>query len=176
VGGATALGNAGVAAGYEAAAIGKSGFQRFLPWIIGAIILALLWWLLSPKAPAPVPTPVPVAAAPAMAPAAMAALPAKVYFDVGSAAIGADGSKAISAAADAIKKDNLKAAITGYTDKTGDTAKNEELAKNRALAVRDALQGAGVPAGSIEMRPPLFVEAGTFTNDAEARRVEISKL
>ena len=31
-----------------------------------------------------------------------------------------------------IKKDSLKVAITGYTDKTGDVAKNEELAKARA--------------------------------------------
>ena len=102
-------------------------------------------------------------------------LPAKVYFDVGAAAVGADGSKTIAAVADMIKKDNLKVTITGYTDKTGDVAKNEELAKSRAAAVRDALKARGVPEANVEMKPPLFVEAGAGGSDAEARRVEISK-
>jgi hypothetical protein len=74
-----------------------------------------------------------------------------------------------------IKKDNLKVIITGYTDKTGDAAKNEELAKNRAAAVRDALKAGGVPEASIDMKPPLFVEAGAGGSEGEARRVEISK-
>jgi outer membrane protein OmpA-like peptidoglycan-associated protein len=134
--------------------------------------------MMAPKAPAPVaPKAVVTApAAPAPAAAAMAGFPAKVYFDTGSAAVGADGTKVIAAAADAIKKDGLKVALTGYTDKTGDTAKNEELAKSRALAVRDALKGAGVAEASIEMKAPMFVEAGAGASDAEARRVEISKL
>jgi hypothetical protein len=178
-GGAAAAGNAGLAATGAAVAAGKSGLQRWLPWIIGAIILGLLWWMMmAPKAPAPVaPKAVVTApAAPAPAAAAMAGFPAKVYFDTGSAAVGADGTKVIAAAADAIKKDGLKVALTGYTDKTGDTAKNEELAKSRALAVRDALKGAGVAEASIEMKAPMFVEAGAGASDAEARRVEISKL
>jgi outer membrane protein OmpA-like peptidoglycan-associated protein len=102
-------------------------------------------------------------------------LPAKVYFDVGSPAVGADSTKTINAAADLIKKDNLKVTLTGYTDKTGDVAKNEELAKNRAAAVRDALKAAGVPETSVDMKPPMFVETGAGGSDAEARRVEISK-
>ena len=114
--------------------------------------------------------------APAAAPALVAiSLPAKVYFEVGAAAVGADGSKTIAAVADMIKKDNLKVTITGYTDKTGDVAKNEELAKNRAAAVRDALKAAGVAEANVEMKPPLFVETGAGGSDAEARRVEISK-
>jgi hypothetical protein len=95
--------------------------------------------------------------------------------DSGSAAIGADGSKVIVAIADAIKKDSLKASITGYTDKTGDAAKNEALAENRAVAVRDALVAAGVPEASIQMKPPMFVDVGAGTTDAEARRVEITR-
>jgi outer membrane protein OmpA-like peptidoglycan-associated protein len=155
--------------------------MRWLPWIIAAAVLLLLWNMFSGrKAPEPAPMPKPAASAPAAAPAApapaMAAFPAKVYFDVGSAVVGADGAKAIAAAADAAKKDGLKVAITGYTDKTGDTAKNEELAKARAKAVRDALVAAGVAEAGIEMRAPLFVEVGAGGSDAEARRVEISKL
>ncbi len=75
-----------------------------------------------------------------------------------------------------IKKDNTKVAITGYTDKTGDAAKNDALAKDRAAAVRDALKAAGVPEAGMEMKPPLFAEVGAGGSDAEACRVEISKL
>ncbi|MBK6395831.1 MAG: OmpA family protein [Betaproteobacteria bacterium] len=81
----------------------------------------------------------------------------------------------IAAVADLIKKDNLKIAITGYTDKTGDVAKNEELAKARAGAVRDALKAAGVAEANMEMKPPSFVEIGAGGGDAEARRVEVNK-
>ena len=95
--------------------------------------------------------------------------------EVGSAAIGADSSKTIGAAADMIRMDGVKVALTGYTDKTGDVAKNEELAKSRASAVRDALKAAGVAEASVEMKPPMFVETGAGGNDAEARRVEINK-
>ena len=180
-GSAATAGHAGLAAGTAAVAASKSGLQRWLPWIIGAIILGLLWWMMTaPKAPAPVPSKAvataPTPAAPAPAAAAMAGFPAKVYFDTGSATVGADGAKVITGAADAIKKDGLKVALTGYTDKTGDTAKNEELAKSRAVAVRDALKAAGVSEASIEMKAPMFVEAGAGASDAEARRVEISKL
>lgn len=126
-----------------------------------------------PTSPAKTP---PAATAPAAtAPAVAAALPAKVYFDVGSAALGVDAGAIIIKTADAIKAGNLQVAITGYTDKTGDAAKNEELAKNRAMVVRDALKAAGVAEAHIAMKPPLFVEVGAGGNDAEARRVEINK-
>lgn len=112
---------------------------------------------------------------PAPKPAAVAvSLPAKVYFDVGSAVVGAEASKTMAQVADLIKKDNLKIAITGYTDKTGDVAKNEALAKSRALAVREALKAGGVAEANMAMKPPLFVEAGAGGGDAEARRVEIN--
>ena len=171
VDGATAAGSAGMAAGGAVAAADKSGLQRLLPWLIGAAILAVIWWLFSPKTPAPAPASVSAPAAPAVT-----GFSARVYFDTGSAALGADGAKVIVAAAEAIKKDGLRVAITGYTDKTGDTAKNEELAKSRSLAVRNALKDAGVPEVALEMKPPLFVEAGGATSDPEARRVEISSM
>jgi outer membrane protein OmpA-like peptidoglycan-associated protein len=183
--GAAVASGAGVAASTAAAATTatKSGLMRWLPWLIGAAILLALWNMFSAKPTAPPPAPAPKAAAPATAPVAApapapvaAAFPFKAYFDTGSATIGPVANATITAAAEAIKKDNLKVALTGYTDKTGDVAKNEELAKSRALAVRDALKAAGVAEGNIEMRAPIFVEAGAGGADAEARRVEINKL
>ena len=182
--GAAAAGSAAMAAGSAAAAEGKSAFQRFLPWLIGLLVLFLLWWFLWPKTPAPAPAPAPKAAAPAEAPApsmatpAFAGFPVKVFFETGSATLGPEATTVINATADAIKKDNLKVTLTGYTDKTGDTAKNEELAKNRAVAVRDALKTAGVPEASIDMKPPLLVEvAGVAAAvSPDARRVEINKM
>jgi hypothetical protein len=178
---AAARAGAAVATGAGAAAAStKSGVMRWLPWLIAAGVLLLLWNMFSGRKPAtPAPAPAPAVTAPAPAPAAPAPMasgfPYKVYFDTGSAALGADASRAIAAAAESIKKDGTKVALTGYTDKTGDTAKNEELAKARAKAVRDALMAAGVAEAGIEMRPPLFVEVGAGISDAEARRVEISK-
>ena len=177
-GGTATAGSAAMTASGAAATAGATGLAKWWPWLLGIVIVGLLWWLFAPKTPAPAPAPAPAAttSAPPSAPATAAAtFPAKVYFESGSAAIGADGTKVIASIADAVKKDSLKTSITGYTDKTGDAAKNEALAKSRALAVRDALTAAGVPETSIQMKPPLFVEAGTGTTDAEGRRVEITK-
>jgi outer membrane protein OmpA-like peptidoglycan-associated protein len=179
--GAAVASGAGAAASTAAAATAatKSGFMRWLPWLIGVAVLLFLWNMFSGKpAPTPAPAPAPKAAAPAPAPmpaAVAVSLPAKVYFDIGSAVVGADGGKTIAAVGDMIKKDNLKVAITGYTDKTGDAAKNEELAKARAGAVRDTLKAAGVAEANMEMKPPFFVEVGAGGSDAEARRVEINR-
>ena len=102
-------------------------------------------------------------------------MPAKVYLDIGAATAGAEGSKAIAALAESIKKDDLKVRITGYTDKSGDPATNEALAKRRAAGVRDALKAAGVAEANMEMKPPMIVEVGAATSDTEARRVEIAR-
>jgi len=176
---ATRAGAAVVGGTAAATTATKSGLMRWLPWVIGAAVLLFLWNLLTGNStPAPTPAAAVSVPAPTAAPApAMAAvsLLAKIYFDVGAATIGADGSKTLGAAADMIKKDGLKVSLTGYTDKTGDVAKNEELAKSRASAVRDALKAAGVAEANMEMKPPIFVEVGATGGDAEARRVEINK-
>jgi outer membrane protein OmpA-like peptidoglycan-associated protein len=127
-------------------------------------------------APTTAPVMVPQTAAPAPTPTtATVSFPAKVYFDVGTAAVSADGLQTIAAVADIIKGDNLKVAITGYTDKTGDVAANEELAESRTTSVRDALKSAGVAEANMEVMPPFFVEVGAGGSDVEARRVEINK-
>ena len=171
-------------AGTAAAATASSGLRRWLPWIIGAIILFLLWTMLGrqpaqvtkPTATPPATTTAP-ATTPAPAPAVTATvvtsgLPATVYFEVDQAAIPAASTDEIARAAAAIKG-GAKVAITGYTDATGDPAKNQELAKNRATAVKDALVKAGAPEGNITMAPPASVTGGG--EPRAARRVEINK-
>jgi hypothetical protein len=170
----------GISAGTAAAAtsVNRSPLARWLPWVIAAAVLLFLWNMFAGRAPAPPTASAPTASAPppASAPTVVASgLPAKIYFDVGAAAIGPEASKTLTAVADTIRKDNAKVVITGYTDKTGDAAKNEKLAKDRAVATRDALMAAGVADSSIDMRPPMFVESGAGTSDAEARRVEINR-
>ncbi len=224
---------AGAAAAATSAAAAKvaapsGGIGRWLPWIIGAGILAFLIPQLktcgtekaatpsapaaapkaaapapaapAPAAPAPAPAAAPaapVAAAPAapaptaVAPAAPSATaapavgataggaantitwPAKIYFQTGKAAPGADGDAIIKSAAAALVADaGRKISLTGYTDKTGNADANAKLARDRAVGVRDALKAAGVAEDRIAMKPPIFVESGQG-NDAEARRVDI---
>ncbi|WP_164932005.1 OmpA family protein [Janthinobacterium sp. 17J80-10] len=163
---AAAASGAASSAATAATVATKSGLSRWLPWLIGAAVLLFLWNMFSGK-PTHTSAPTPASAAISM--------PAKVYFAVGSAAVDADGSKTIAAVADMIKRDKLKVAITGYTDKSGDVARNEELAKSRAKAVKDALIAAGAAEADVGMQPPSFVETGAGGNDAEARRVEINR-
>lgn len=169
------LGSGARAAASAAAAPGKSGPMRWLPWIVVAALVLALWNMFAGKPETPMPSSTPAQAPSASAPApVMAAFPYKVYFDTGSAVLGAEASMTLNAAAEVIRRDGVKVALTGYTDQSGDVASNEALAKSRALAVRDALMAAGIAEGDIEMRPPMFVEAGAGGDDAQARRVEIN--
>ena len=146
--------------------------RHWLPWLLGLLgLLGLLYlWQAFSK---PVP---PTVKAPAVATVAFC-LPANVYFEVGQAVIDTANQETINKTAQCIKKDGLKVALSGYTDRTGDWSANVELAKNRAKVVRDALVAAGVPETSIAMSDPKEW-TGTTTgtgSDREARRVEISK-
>ena len=166
---------AGGAAAATAAA--RSPLTRWLPWLIGAVVLFVLWNLLMGKpAPAPADAPmVSISGTNSTTTAAANFLPAKVYFDVGAAAIGADSSATIAAVAEAVKKSNVKVTVTGYTDRTGDLAQNQELARSRAAGVRDALKATGVAEASIEIKEPMLVEIGAAGADAQARHVEIGR-
>ena len=119
------------------------------------------------------------AVAPATAPATSAApaaaagaLPAKVMFSSGKAAVDAAGAKSLAAVA-AYLKDNSGAKVTlsGFVDSTGNATKNAELAKQRAFAVRDALKKAGIAEDRMVLRKPEEIKGG---DTAEARRVELS--
>ena len=153
--------------------------SKLLPWLIlGAALLAALPFLrgcgekIEKAAVVPAPEPARV-----VAPTPVVALPAKIYFEVASAALSDADKRTIASVAATIKREGYNVDITGYTDRTGDVAKNMELAKQRALAVRDALVAAGASLGQITMKEPLMWD-GTTTgtgSDAEARRVEISR-
>lgn len=169
-----------------AAAPARRSGMGWLPWLLGLAALALLAWFFLGRQPttttapvaevrpaAPAVAPVPVAPTP-VAPAAIVGLPANVHFALGSAAISPDDGRLIEEAAAAIKQDNLRVGVTGYTDRTGNLPLNERLAQQRAEAVRDRLVANGVPASSIEMVAPPAVENGpAATPDFDARRVEI---
>ena len=94
----------------------------------------------------------------------------KFYFASGKADLAAGALDALGEAIVAAKA-GKKLVLSGFHDTTGDPAFNAELAKQRAIAVRNALVGAGVAEGALELRKP---EQTTGTgNNAEARRVEV---
>lgn len=182
---ASAVTGAGAAAAGAVAAKGGSALMRWLPWIIGAAILA---WALSgmrgcgqaekvatpPAAPpvsAPVATPAP---APAAAPAAAAKPdPAKIYFASGKFDPPADLGKMLDALVLYSRSNaNAKLSISGFHDKTGNAEANIELAKSRAMGVKNALISAGVPEDRIMMQKPTETTGGA--DDKEARRVEVA--
>ena len=112
------------------------------------------------------------AKAPAVLAPSNAALPARVLFEVGQDGLTDTARQVITDAAKLLTaQPGAKVSLSGFADNTGNTDKNLELAKQRALAVRDALQAAGVPEGSIEMKKPEFAVGGL---EADARRVEIN--
>ena len=157
-----------------AAVASTSGLRRWLPWILGALALFLLWnWFSNRSKPEVVPVTAPVVEAPVVVAPAVVTLPASVFFETGSAMIGDEGNATIAGAAAIVAAEGGNIALTGHTDKTGDAAANEELAKQRALAVRDALMAQGVAESSIVMQPPMFVTGAV--NNRAARRVDITR-
>jgi outer membrane protein OmpA-like peptidoglycan-associated protein len=100
-------------------------------------------------------------------------LVAKLYFDLGSAAMPADAAAAVATVRAALvtAPASAKLVLSGFHDASGDPAKNAELAKERAKAVRAALQAAGVDAARVALRRP---ESTTGEGKPEeARRVEV---
>jgi hypothetical protein len=132
----------------------RSG-SRWLPWLIGAAVVLVLWNVFSGKlASTTALVTVPQAAAPAPTPTAVTvSFPAKVT-STSEAAVSADGSKTIAAVADMIKRTTSRSPSRG-TDKTGDVTANEGWPR-AATSVRDA-QTAGVAEANMEMKPPFFV-------------------
>ena len=137
-----------VAAAPVAAARGGMGW---LPWVIAALVAALLLgWRLDD----------------------MPAL--KVYFYSGSTTIAPEFNDKAKELVDYLAANSgAKAAISGFNDPTGDPEKNAELSKNRAQAVQAALVSAGVAADSLELRKPADT-TGTAATNAASSRVEVT--
>jgi outer membrane protein OmpA-like peptidoglycan-associated protein len=167
----------------------RSSLMRWLPWLLLALLLIILFLAMKSCKPggsvavAPatpetsVPSETPAVAIPTGAGVISemrADLPAlKVYFEVGKS----DVSKDLSAAAadlksyiDAHPKATLS--VSGYNDPTGDAAANAALSKRRAQEVAAALTATGIPAGSISLDRPADTTGGG--GNAEARRVEVT--
>ena len=163
------------AAATATASAGSSGLRRALPWLVGTLVIAFIYFgLMRPK---PVSTPMqapPLATAPSVPTgAATAGLRESVYFDVGQTALGPDSQTALTTFAERVKEAGVKVNITGYADATGDPLKNAEIAKERAQAVRGALLAAGIAESSINMQPPANITGSESAK--EARRVDIAQ-
>lgn len=96
-----------------------------------------------------------------------------VYFDSGKTEVHADfAGKATDLVAFMKANADVKAAISGFNDPTGDAAVNAELSKNRAKAVQAALVAQGIAEDRLLLEKP--VEAtGTAASNAASRRVEV---
>ena len=119
------------------------------------------------------PAAAPAASAPTTAAAAPAGMPFQVFFATGESALDGEASTTLKAAVDYLQAHpEVKVALSGFVDSTGNADVNAELAKNRAQAVRDALQAGGIAAERIELRKPEVITAGQGSDQA-ARRVDI---
>ena len=100
-------------------------------------------------------------------------MPYQVFFATGKSDLDAEASATLKAAVEYLNAHpDVKIALSGFVDSTGNTDANAELAKNRATVVRDALQAGGVAADRIDLRKPEVV-TGAQGADREGRRVDI---
>jgi len=112
--------------------------------------------------------------APAAAAAAAAeGRQARVYFDLDSDVLSAQGAQALGPLARLLAADPALAAdISGYTDRSGTGARNAQLARDRAKAVRAALIGQGARPEQTRLKSPASVLGGDELR--EARRVDVA--
>ena len=97
----------------------------------------------------------------------------KVYFDSGKTEVHADfAGKAADLVAFMKSNADVKAAISGFNDPTGDAAVNAELSKNRAKAVQAALVAQGIAEDRLLLEKPAEA-TGTAASNAASRRVEV---
>ncbi|MGE0311092.1 MAG: sodium-translocating pyrophosphatase [Lautropia sp.] len=95
-----------------------------------------------------------------------------LYFDSGSARpVGNASERLSSLIAHAKAWPDVKLAVSGYHDRSGDPATNAELAKQRAKAVRDIISGAGIAEERIVLRKPQVTVGDVDAR--EARRVDV---
>lgn len=104
-----------------------------------------------------------------------------INFDVDKATLKPDGKEAINEIAKALtNRNDLKVAINGYTDNTGNDLKNLTLSKNRSKTVLEALVSLGIDKSRLTSngfgsKDPIADNA-TEEGKAKNRRVELIKL
>ncbi len=124
-------------------------------------------------APAPAAAAPASAAAPTTAAAPATGMPYQVFFATGKSDLDAEASATLKAAVEYLKAHpDMKIALSGFVDSTGNADANNELAKHRATTVREALQAGGVAGDRIDMRKPEVI-TGAQGADREGRRVDI---
>ena len=102
----------------------------------------------------------------------------RVFFDLGSARIDAEGHKAVAAAVKAFKSAKKgDVVVAGHADKVGNAEANLKLSKDRAEAVKAKLVAGGIPASKISVKyfgesQPL-VPTGKDVPNRQNRRVLI---
>ena len=103
-----------------------------------------------------------------------------INFDTDKASLQPDGKKAVDEITKVLKSDNnLKLAINGYTDNSGNDAHNLQLSKDRATAVLNAIATSGIDktrlsAEGFGSKNPM-ADNGSEEGKAQNRRVELVK-
>lgn len=105
----------------------------------------------------------------------------RVYFDLDSARLTADGYRLLhQIAAQLLRQPDLRIEVAGHTDSTGSSKHNRALADRRAGVVRDFLVAAGVATSRIDQRAygatRPETENGTDEGRAGNRRVEFVRV
>lgn len=192
--------SASAASAAQALPDSSGGIGKWLPWLIGALVVIFGISYCSKNksadapppapaatpAPAPAPTPAPEPApapAPAAAPEGAAVVDGaeqgvptlRVFFDSGKTDVAAEFAGKSKALVDYLAANaDAKAVISGFNDPTGDPAKNAELSKQRAQAVQSALVAAGVAADRTLLEKPADTTPDAAASNAAARRVDVT--
>ena len=87
------------------------------------------------------------------APVLAAADPVRIYFEHGSATVGATPQETLDLVAAALlRRGFAEVELVGTADSSGSAAANIAMSRRRAAAVRDLLVARGIPAAKIRVR------------------------
>lgn len=103
-----------------------------------------------------------------------------INFDTDKASLKTDGKTAVDEITKVLKNDsNLKLAINGYTDNSGNDAHNIQLSKDRAISVLNAITTSGIDKARLSAdgfgRKNPIADNGSEGGKAQNRRVELVK-
>lgn len=104
-----------------------------------------------------------------------------INFDTDKATLKPDGLETVIEISKVLKNNpELKIAINGYTDNSGNKEHNQKLSENRALSVKNEIVNAGIPSDRLTsngygQESPL-ADNNTHEGKTQNRRVELVKL